>query len=240
VTSLQDKERMETNLRQAQRLSALGNLAAGVAHDLRNPLNALKLLSSHALDTLETDEDPAVAAKQIATIRSEVDRLEDIVSGFLSLAKERDLQFAPEPVDALLEECLGLVRKDAELRDIRMASELRSGSKALMLDAKHFKRAIINVLINAMEACRKEGRVRVFSRLTESECEIEIRDDGAGMPKEVIERAFEPYYTTKNTGTGLGLAITRGIIEEHGGKIELSSTNGEGSQVLIRLPLERE
>jgi signal transduction histidine kinase len=239
VTSLQDKERMETNLRQAQRLSALGNLAAGVAHDLRNPLNALKLLSSHALDTLQTSEDPAAAAKQIATIRSEVDRLEDIVSGFLSLAKERELLFAQELVDALLEECLGLVRKDAELRDIRLASELRAGSTVLMLDAKHFKRAIINVIINAMEACRKGGRVRVFSRLTEKECEIEIRDDGAGMQKDVIERAFEPYYTTKHTGTGLGLAITRGIIEEHGGKIELSSTPGEGTQVLIRLPLEQ-
>lgn len=239
VSSLRDKEKMETSLRQAQRLSALGNLAAGVAHDLRNPLNAIKLLSSHALDNIGGGEDAPQAAKQLRTIRSEVDRLEEIVSSFLALTKERELQFAPACIDRILEECLDLVRKDAELRDIRLLSELRAGETALMLDEKNIRRAIINVLINAMEACRKGGRVRLFSRLTETECEIEVRDDGAGMDKETLERAFEPYYTTKNTGTGLGLAITRGIVEEHGGKIELSSTLGEGSQVLIRLPLER-
>ena len=107
-----------------------------------------------------------------------------------------------------------------------------------MLDPKQWTRAIINVLINALEACPTGGRVRLFSRVTDRACEVEIRDDGPGMSDVQLERAFEPYFTTKPTGTGLGLSITRGIIEEHAGSIALSSPPGHGCQVLITLPLE--
>lgn len=237
VASLREKEQMEMKLRQAQRLSSLGNLAAGVAHDVRNPLNAIKLLSSHALDLLDDSE--SRAAKPMRTIRDEVKRLEDIVAGFLSLAKESEL--APEPcsVDALLEECVRLFKKDAEDRGIRLTAELHAGNTVLMLDPKHWTRAILNVLLNALEACSPGGRVRVLSRITERACEIEIRDDGPGLPKEVLERVFDPYYTTKPGGTGLGLSITRGIVEEHGGAIEIFTSEGQGCQVLITLPLDK-
>ncbi|MCK5862238.1 MAG: ATP-binding protein, partial [Candidatus Hydrogenedentes bacterium] len=91
----------------------------------------------------------------------------------------------------------------------------------------------------ALEACPEKGRVRIFSRLTDSAFEIEIRDDGPGLEKEAAERVFDPYFTTKPGGTGLGLSITRGIIEEHGGAVELSSSLGLGCQVLITIPLEK-
>ena len=238
VASLREKEVVETNLRQAQRLSAIGNLAAGVAHDVRNPLNAIKLLASHAIDTLDGVPEAASTIKQLQTIRQEVNHLEEIVSGFLSLAKERELRQEPYRIDLLLEECARLVKKDAEARGIRLTAELRAGDTSLMLDPKQLMRAILNVLINAMDACPRGGRVRLFSRLTERSCEIEIRDDGPGIPKEVAERAFEPYFTTKTTGTGLGLSITRGIVEEHGGTIALTSVEEQGCQALITLPLE--
>lgn len=236
VNSLREKEKVEANLRQAQRLSALGNLAAGIAHDIRNPLNSIKLLSSHALDNL-TGGEPEATSRQLNAIKCEVDRVEDILSGFLSLAKERELTPEPTHVDALLNECLRLVRQDAEARQVRLVSELRCGENMLPLDPKHFRRAVINVLLNALEACPPEGRVRLFSRMSDADCEIEIRDDGPGMDKQVMERVFEPYFTTKSAGTGLGLAITRGIIEEHGGRISVSSEPGQGTQVLISLPL---
>ena len=107
-----------------------------------------------------------------------------------------------------------------------------------MLDPKQWTRAVLNVLLNALEACPPGGRVRMFSRVTGWDCEIEIRDDGPGLGREAAERVFEPYYTTKPGGTGLGLSVTRGIIEEHGGRISISGTPGEGCQVLITLPLE--
>jgi len=237
VKSLKDKELMEDKLRQAQRLSALGNLAAGIAHDIRNPLNAIKLLSSHAIDTLDPDTG-APAAKSLQTIRREVDRLEEIVSSFLSLAREREI--APEAcqVEDLLRECLGLFSKEAEARGIRLISELRAGSVELMLDPKNFTRAVLNVLMNALEACPPGGRVRLFSRRNGERLEIEVRDDGPGMDKATLDRIFDPYYTTKAGGTGLGLSITRGIIAEHGGTIELTSSPGQGCQVLISLPID--
>jgi len=237
VASLREKEMMEGKLRQAQRLSALGNLAAGVAHDVRNPLNAIKLLSSHALSMLETEEHPA--GKSLHTIRTEVDRLEEIVSSFLSLARETELCREPRELEPLLQECVRLFQKDAEARNVRLTCDLRTPGVVLMLDPKQWVRAILNVLLNALEACPEGGRVRLFSRLTETTCEIEIRDDGPGLPKETVERVFDPYYTTKPGGTGLGLSITRGIVEEHGGTIELTSSPGLGCQVLITLPIEK-
>jgi signal transduction histidine kinase len=238
VDALREKEVVEANLRQAQRLTALGNLAAGVAHDVRNPLNAIKLLSSHAIDTLPEGGDSERAAKHLKTIREEVDRIEEIVTRFLSLAKDRKLEPEPIKIDVLLQECLDLLRRDAEKRDVRLQSDLRAGDTVLMLDREQWRRAALNVLINALEACPAGGRVRLFSRVTDSACEVEVRDDGPGMSKDLQERAFEPYFTTKSTGTGLGLAITRGIVEEHGGRIELSCVTDHGCQVLITMPLE--
>ena len=159
VTSLREKEMMEGKLRQAQRLSALGNLAAGVAHDVRNPLNAIKLLSSHAVSMLDTADHPA--EKPLHTIRTEVDRLEEIVSSFLSLARETELCPEPRELEPLLQECVRLFQKDAEARNVRLTSDLRTPGVVLMLDPKQWTRAILNVLLNALEACPEGGRVCV-------------------------------------------------------------------------------
>jgi len=239
VSSLQEKEVVEAKLRQAQRLSALGNLAAGIAHDVRNPLNAIKLISSHAIDTLGAGTGNETAARQLQTIRTEVNRLDEIVTRFLSLAKETTIEPESCRLDDLLQECAKLVKQDAEARGVRLVVELRAGNTDLMLDPKQFTRAVLNVLINALEACPREGRVRLFSRVTDQACEIEVRDDGPGLSAEVAEQAFDPYFTTRPTGTGLGLSITRGIVEEHGGVISLSGAANQGCQVLITMPLHK-
>ena len=239
VYALRDKEQIEANLRQAQRLSALGSLAAGIAHDVRNPLNAIKLLSSHALDSLNGSDTENRTAQQLQTIRKEVDRLEDIVSGFLALAKERELQPEPVKVDKLVEDCVHLVQADAESKSVSLSSELGGANLQIEIDPKQVKRAVLNVLINAVEACAGGGRVRVFTRTTEDTFQIEVRDNGPGLTREVSERAFDPYFTTKPSGTGIGLSITRGILEEHGGAISLTCSLGEGCQVLMTLPLRR-
>ena len=240
VKSLREKEKVEANLRQAQRLSAIGNLAAGVAHDVRNPLNAIKLLSSQALDRLREEDDRESPAKHLESIRNEVDRLEDIVSGFLSLAKEERLLRERIRLEPILDENFALVAKEAEKRQVKLTRELRTKNVDLDLDSKHFSRALLNVLINALDACKAGGRVRLLSRVTGSWCEIEVRDDGPGMTPEVLEHAFDPYFTTKTTGTGLGLSITRGIVEEHGGRVEIFSSSDTGTQIIIRLPLSEE
>lgn len=238
VAALREKEVMGVKLRQAQRLSALGNLAAGVAHDVRNPLNAIKLLSSHAIDSMGGNGESA-AVKPLMTIRDEVDRLEEIVSGFLSLAKERELMPEPNKVDVLLADCVRLFQKDAEERGVALISDLHAGDTMLLLDGKQWNRAILNVLLNALEACERGGHVRLSSCLKDGVCHILVEDDGSGLPQAVAEQVFDPYYTTKPGGTGLGLSITRGIVEEHGGAIELSSKQGKGCRVMITVPLEQ-
>jgi two-component system sensor histidine kinase HydH len=239
VDALRDKEQIEANLRQAQRLSALGSLAAGIAHDVRNPLNAIKLLSSHALDNLNGHDTENGTSQQLKTIRNEVDRLEEIVSGFLALAKERELQPEPIKVDTLVEECVHLMKAEAEAHGVTLSSELGAAGLQIDIDPKQVKRAVLNVIINAVEACTGGGRVRVFTRTAEDTFQIEVRDNGPGLTKEVAERAFDPYYTTKPSGTGIGLSITRGIFEEHGGSVSLTCSLGEGCQVLMTLPLRR-
>ena len=237
IEALREKETVEARLRQAQRLSALGTLAAGVAHDVRNPLNAIKLLSGHAVEQL--DDPDSAPARSLRTIRNEVGRLEEIVSGFLSLARESELHPEPLDIDTLLGDCVRLFQNEAAARAVRLTGEFRAGGRKLMLDPKQMNRAVLNVLLNALEACPEGGRVRLFSRLTDRACEVEIRDDGPGMPRDMLEHAFDPYYTTKPGGTGLGLSITRGIIEEHGGTVEITSSPGQGCQVLITLPFEK-
>ncbi|HOQ88831.1 MAG TPA: HAMP domain-containing sensor histidine kinase [Candidatus Hydrogenedentes bacterium] len=238
VESLREKEEIEAKLLQAQRLSALGTLAAGVAHDVRNPLNAIKLLSSHALDRADTRQSPS-AVRALETIRGEVERLESIISRFLALARETELRPAPIDADRFVLDALELVRRDAENRGVTLQVEAGTGGLIVLVDANQLSRALLNVVMNALEACPKGRRVRVFSRVTAEHWEMEVRDNGPGMSAEVQRHVFDPYFSTKPGGTGLGLSIARNIVEEHGGEMELSSSEGQGCQVVMRLPLAR-
>ncbi len=235
VESLREKEAIEAKLLQAQRLSALGTLAAGVAHDVRNPLNAIKLLTSHALDRPDTAQSPS-AKRALETIRGEVERLEDIISRFLALARETELRPVPTDVDRFVLDTLELVRREAENRGVTFQVEAATGGLIVSIDTNQLSRALLNVVMNAIEACSPGGRVRVFSRLTADYWEIEVRDNGPGMSPEAQQHAFDPYFTTKPGGTGLGLSIARNIVEEHGGQMELSSLPGRGCQVVMRIP----
>lgn len=238
VESLREKEAIKARLLQAQRLSALGTLAAGVAHDVRNPLNAIKLLTSHALDRADTRQSPS-ATRALETIRSEVERLEDIISRFLALARETELRPAPTDADRFVLDTLDLVRRQAESRGVTLQVEAAAGGAIVLIDTHQLSRALLNVVMNAIEACAPDGRVRVFSRLTADDWVVEVRDNGPGMSPEAQQHAFDPYFTTKPGGTGLGLSIARNIVEEHAGEMELSSIPGRGCQVVMRIPLRR-
>lgn len=238
VNALREKQEMEGKLRHAERLSALGNLAAGVAHDVRNPLNSIKLLSSHARDMLQTGETES-ASKSLQTIRTEVDRLEAIVSGFLSLAKESQLHAEPTRADDLLKECIVLLKNDAEQRGVTISATYGAEEILLMLDPKQWVRAIMNVLMNALEALPEGGAIQVRSHADYVMYAIDVKDNGPGLVDEVREHLFEPYFTTKPDGTGLGLSITRGIVEAHGGTIEIRNSTEHGCLVRIRLPLQK-
>jgi signal transduction histidine kinase len=239
VRALQTKAHMEQKLAQAQRLSALGTLAAGVAHEIGNPLNGIKLTISHLKDmfsrrVLDRDSFDSYAD----SILDEVGRLDRIVRDFLTLAKERELSLQPYAFDQLVKESVKLIEKDARARGITLKSEIAPFEKDVMVDPQMLKGAIINLLINAMEASDRDSTIKISLTHADGEISLEIADQGQGIPAEVVDRIFDPYFSTKNTGTGLGLPLTRTIIEKHNGIILVKSREGQGTTVTVTLPAE--
>lgn len=240
VESLEEKGRMADRLRQTQRLSAMGNLAAGVAHDIGNPLNSLQLTASHLSDILK-DNDPARlpdAARYAATIHGEVKRLDRLVQNFLALAREQEPDTASQDPDALMRDVLGLVRAEARRREIELSAQLDAGGARVALDAGQVKGAIINMLVNAFDAAGPGGRVEVRTARRNGAVDIAIRDTGPGIPQDIQARMFEPYFTTKPDGTGLGLALSRTVVEQHGGTLAVDCPPEGGATFTISFKAE--
>jgi signal transduction histidine kinase len=239
VRALQAKEQMEQKLVQAERLSALGNLAAGVAHEIGNPLNGIKLTISHLKDmSLRSELNQGSFNTYADSILDEVGRLDRIVRDFLTLAKERELSLQPYALDQLVKETVKLIEKDARARGITVKSDVATFERGVLVDPQMFKGAIINLLINAMEASGRDSAINVSLAESNGKISLKIADQGHGISPEILDRIFDPYFSTKNTGTGLGLPLTRTIIEKHNADISIKSKKGEGTTVTITLPAE--
>ena len=241
IKSLRTKAQMEEKLAQVERLSALGNLAAGVAHEIGNPLNGIKLTISHLKDIFSRDDlDKASFARYTETVLNEVNRLDSIVKDFLTLAKERDLSLRPYGLSKLIAETVRLIKKDALEKGISIQADLPEATDDIMIDPQLLKSALLNILINAMEASGRESTINVSYAEANGQAAVKIADQGEGIARENIERVFDPYFSTKSTGTGLGLSLTRTIIEKHGGGIEIESQVGHGTTVTVTIPAENE
>jgi two-component system NtrC family sensor kinase len=239
VKSLKTKAVMERKLAQTQRLSSLGNLAAGVAHEIGNPLNGIKLTISHLKDIFSRDElDKPSFDRYADTVLSEVNRLDGIVRDFLMLAKERELSLRPHGLDVLLTETVRLIEKDARKKGVTIETNIAAGTKNAMIDPPLLKSALLNILINAIEASDQDKIVGVSYSETDGQVSVSIADQGTGIPEEIVDRIFEPYFSTKSTGTGLGLSLTRTIIEKHGGDLSLKSEVGRGTTVTVSVPVK--
>ncbi len=257
VESLREKREMEKKVFQAERSAALGDLAAGVAHDVRNPLNAVGLSLGHLRDSCGPTEPSRRESFEriLDDAKSELGRLDELVHNFLSLASDksgaREQTGERRLIDPreLVEDSLALVRKQAETQGGELDVELEECG-AVDVDSLEMRRAITNVLVNSLQAIdvlpeedspeSSRGIVEVRLELTRRSsaelARLSVRDSGRGMTAEESERAFLPYYSTRESGTGLGLPITRGIVESHGGEIRLESTPGQGTLVEILLP----
>jgi signal transduction histidine kinase len=227
---------------ESERLNALTLLAAGVAHELGNPLNSLNIhlqlmerqagkIKSKAREELQ---------HSIDICRDEINRLDSIVSQFLRAIRPSRPQLRPENINTIVEETVRFFSAEIEARDIVVETELHSDLPLLQLDRDQMKQAFYNVIKNSFEAMRRHGILRIRTDRDESHVRVSFIDNGGGMSAEALSHVFEPYYTTKATGTGLGLLIVRRIVREHGGELAIESTEGKGLTLTIRLPLSEQ
>ncbi len=241
---LAERQRLEAAVAHEQRLAAMGNLAAGVAHEIKNPLNAISM----GVQRLRMEFPPAeAAARQEYTrftrvIESQVSRLNAIVNQFLTLARPLRLTLADEPLAPLLKEVLTLLSAQAAAQGVTVAEELRLGDTRAPLDRQQLTQAVMNVLLNALQAMPTGGALTVRAEVVTpsaasgSLARVTIADSGPGIPPENLDRIFEPYFTTKEGGTGLGLALTRRIVLEHRGGIRAENAPGGGARFTMDLP----
>ncbi len=223
---------------ESERFNALRLLAAGVAHEIGNPLNSLHIhlqLMERKVRKLDGKVKEELA-EAIAVSRAEITRLDSIVTQFLQAIRPSQPVLHPENVNTIVEEAVRFFVPEIEDRDIVVEPELRSDLPLLQLDHDQMKQVFYNVIKNSFEAMKRRGILRIRTDMDATHVIISFTDTGGGMSAESLSRVFEPYFTTKETGSGLGLLIVRRIIREHGGEMAIESNEGKGLTLTIRLP----
>ena len=223
---------------ESERLNALTLLAAGVAHEIGNPLNSLHI-HLQLMERKVRKLDPGVRGEleeSIEIARSEISRLDSIVTQFLKAIRPSKPQLHPENLNSIVEEAVRFFAAEIEDRDIVVEQELHSNLPPLEVDRDQMKQAFYNVIKNSFEAMKRRGILRIRTDLDATHVNISFTDTGGGMSAESLSRVFEPYFTTKTAGSGLGLLIVRRIVREHGGEMSIESAEGKGLTLTIRLP----
>ncbi|MEP0827897.1 MAG: PAS domain S-box protein [bacterium] len=228
---------LEEASRRKERLTEMGDLAAGVAHEIRNPLNAISIAAQRLLAEFEPKTNSQEFQQFVRQIKSEATRLNEIVTRFLALAKEKSLRHDRINLSRLVEETCHLFRLDMPDKNISFAAGIEP-EIYLQAPADRVKQMLINLLRNAAEACEeKGGAVAVNLKKELHEIVLTVRDSGPGIPENLKDKIFTPYFTTRERGTGLGLSIVHQVAEEIGAAIEIVSPTGGGAEFRIKIPM---
>jgi signal transduction histidine kinase len=225
---------VEEQLRRTEKLSTLGELAAVLAHEIRNPLGSIR----GTAEILKDDYRPGDPKYEFIEIQiKETERLNRVVEEFLRMAHPRqEAEMGRTPVGPELETIITLTAADAKKRGIALELSQADTDLAVRGDGEKLRQAFLNIVINALQSTPAGGRVTIKAARAGANCAIRFSDSGPGMDEATLARIFDPFFTTKPDGTGLGLPITKKIIEGHGGTIEIESTIGKGTTVIVRLP----
>jgi two-component system, sporulation sensor kinase E len=238
LRDITESRRSAQQIIESERLNALTLLAAGVAHEIGNPLNSLHIhlqlieRQAHKLDRAAREE----LQESIDIARSEVNRLDSIVTQFLRAIRPSKPELHSENLNTIVEETLRFFTPEIQDRDIVIEQELRSDLPVLQIDRDQMKQAFYNVIKNSLQAMKRRGTLRIRTDRDDTHVLVSFIDTGSGMSAENLGRVFEPYFTTKPSGTGLGLLIVRRIVREHGGELSIESSEGKGLTLTIRLP----
>jgi signal transduction histidine kinase len=232
VRDITELKQLQKKLIMSEKMAALGEVAAKVAHEIRNPLVSVGGFAKRLEKKLDGN-----LKEYAGIIVREVSRLEDILKEILGFVK--DVRLAKEPVNLnlLVDEIVRLMESDITERGVNLQKEYQQVPD-VFVDPNRVKEAIMNIIANAVQSLSGSGMVSVLTYAQGDEAVLEVRDTGRGIPEEDLPSIFNPFFTTKSSGTGLGLAITHRIIQEHNGRIEVDSKVGEGTIFRVYLPLK--
>jgi signal transduction histidine kinase len=235
-------KRAEAEVRRSERLAALGQLTAGLAHELRNPMSTMKTsaeLLSRSIGDGAAGDGNAVAREMAGYIRDEVDRTNSLITRFLDFARPQHLKMEKGDLAAMLDHAIEQFEREKSdaAASVTVFKNYSPDIPPIAFDAELLERVIYNLVMNAAQASPPGGIVTVKTRCVEDQVEIAVIDRGTGIDPANRESIFNPFFTTKSAGVGLGLAIVSKIVDEHGGRITVESTPGEGSVFLVFLPL---
>lgn len=217
-----------------ERVSALGEMSMTVAHEIKNPLNAIRGAVSYLKGGIHDEGQ----REFLSVIDDEVGRLNEIVTSFLRFSKPPPLRLESADVNRVIKDAVRLVRQEASELGVELSLSLDERVPPIALDAQQFRQALLNLLVNALDATQPGDAVRVGTGVHESEVRVSVADTGAGIEEEALKDIFRPFFTTKTRGSGLGLACVERVVREHGGHIAVMSQVGTGTEFSITLPLE--
>ncbi|KPK02715.1 MAG: hypothetical protein AMK71_01360 [Nitrospira bacterium SG8_35_4] len=222
-----------------EKIAAVGQIAAGVTHEIKNPLNSLSINAQMLMKELsEKFGTESSSYESAALIKYEINRINNILEEFVKFAKFPDPQFFLNNINDVIREVVDLISLGAKDLGVDILLDLQDTSSDFRFDARQFKEVLINLSQNAIKAMHRGGQLKISSRVLDENVILQVTDTGEGIPEKNIEKIFTPFFSTKEGGMGLGLPIVQRIIESHGGKIFCSSTSGEGTTFEIILPLQ--
>jgi signal transduction histidine kinase len=220
----------------AEHLATLGELAAGLAHEIRNPLAGI----AGVVDVMGKELPPESASRAVlGDVQNEILHIQNILNDLLSYARPRSPAFHPADLNTTIEQAVLLARVQVRARPVQVLFSPDATLPPVVHDPALIQQVVLNLLLNGIQAIPREGTVEVSVSRHDGQVSIKVRDNGKGISPESLPKIFKPFFTTRKEGTGLGLSLANGIVQSHGGKIEARSTLGEGTQFLIHLPIER-
>lgn len=225
----------EKQMMEAEKLATLGQLSAGVAHEINNPLGGIRLCFNNLM---KIEMDTNTKKHHIEVINSGLERIQNIVRQLLDFAKDSSLDIAPSSINNIIEDTLKLSEYIIVRKDIKLIKELSHNMPDLMVDSNKLEQVFLNLIINAIQAMDGGGVLTIRTWSDGDACNVSVTDTGKGIPDEIISRIFDPFFTTKGVGegTGLGLTVSKAIVEQHKGKLEVK-TSEKGSVFIVKLPI---